>query len=80
MVGPEHVEERAVGDAVGLVQHEERRLVGQPELLEHLLDGLDLLLGLGARGVDDVQQQVGLAGLFERGLEGGDQMCAAGRG
>ena len=49
-------------------------LVGQPELLEDGLDRLDLLLGLGARGVDDVEQQVGLAGLFERGLERGDQV------
>ena len=29
VVGPEDVEERAVGDAVGLVQDEDRRVVGQ---------------------------------------------------
>ena len=45
----------------------------RPELGEHLDDGPDLLLGLGAGGVDDVQQQVGLAGLLERRLERGDQ-------
>ena len=48
-------------------------MIGQAQLVEHLLDGLDLLLGLGAGGVDDVQQQVGLAGLLERRLERGDQ-------
>ena len=80
MVGPEHVEERAVGHAVGLVQHQDRGMVGQTELLEHALDRLDLLLGLGARRVDHVQQQVGLAGLLERGLERRHQRRAAGRG
>ena len=73
VVGPEDVEERAVGDAVGLVQDEDRRVVGQPELFEDRLDGRDLHLGLGAGGVDDVQEQVGLAGLLERRLERGDQ-------
>ena len=73
MVRPQHVEERAVGDAVGLVQDEDRRMVGQLELVEDLLDGADLLLGLRARRVDHVQEQVGLARLLERGLERGDQ-------
>ena len=48
-------------------------MVRQPELFEDGLHRLDLLLGLGARGVDDVEQQVGLPGLLERGLERGDQ-------
>ena len=73
VMGLEHVEIRAVGDLVRLVQHEERGVVLEAELGEDALDGLDLALGLGAGGVDDVQEQVGLAGFLERGLERRDQ-------
>ena len=74
MMGPQDVEERAVGHAVGLVQDQQRR-DGRPgpSSSRTSTTAWIWLLGLGARGVDDVEQQVGLAGLFERGLERGDQ-------
>ena len=44
-----------------------------PSSSQHFIDGADLLEHRRIRGVGHVQQQVGLPGLFERGLEAGDQ-------
>ena len=44
-----------------------------PSSASTALTASDLALGLGAGGIDDVQEQVGLAGLLERGLERRDQ-------
>ena len=73
MVSPQHVQIGSVGHLVGLVQHEQGRVVFEAKLGEHGLDGLDLALGLGARCINDVQKQVGLTSLLERGLERRDQ-------
>ncbi len=48
-------------------------LVGA-DLGEHGVDGRDLLVAIRVRGIDDVQQQVGLAGLGERRPERGDEV------
>jgi hypothetical protein len=56
-MGLQDVEERAIGDAVGLVQDQDRGMIREPELFQDGLHRLDLRLGLGARGVDDVEQR-----------------------
>ena len=64
---------------VGLVEHEQARLVAGADLLEHVLDRarhLDELL-LGGAGVDHVQDQVGPVGLLERRAERVDQLVRA---
>ena len=67
---------RAVVEQVGLVEHEQARLVAGADLLERLLDGVahDLQLLLRRRGVEHVHQQVGAARLLERRGEGVDQL------
>ena len=50
------------------------RLVAATEFPQHLVNGLDLRLGVRVARVHDVQQQPGLPGLFQRRLERGDQM------
>ena len=45
-----------------------------PISVEHRVHRRDLLVAIGVRGVDDVQQQVGLGGLGERRAERGDQV------
>lgn len=71
--GEEDVEEGSVADAIDLVEDEDDGLLGEFEFGEHGLDGGDLLLGLGAGCVDDVEEDVGAAGLLECGLEGCDE-------
>ena len=73
VMGPQDIEERTIGHAVGLVQDQQRGMVFEPELGEDFDDGLHLAFGLGARGVHDVEQQVGLTGFLESGLERGHQ-------
>src|SRR5207248_8842700 len=47
---------------------------GDAHFLEHGSDRLELLLGVRAARIDDVQEQAGLPGFFERRLERSDQM------
>ena len=58
---------------VDLVEHEQGVLLFDAELREHAADGGDLRVDQRARGVGDVEEQVGLAGLLERRPEAGDQ-------
>ncbi len=44
------------------------------DLVEHRADGFDLLLGLGRRRVDDMDEQVGVFDHLEGGAEGLDQL------
>ena len=46
----------------------------RPELGDQLINDSCLLLPLGIREVDHVQQHVGIGQLLERGLEGLDEM------
>ena len=80
VMGLEHVEERPIGHLVGFIQDQERGVVLQSQLGQDRLDRPDLALGLGAGGVHDVQEQVGLASFLERRLERRDQARAAGPG
>ena len=60
--------------AVALVVHAQARCALRAELDDQLVDDAGLLLPLGIRQVDDVQQHVGVGQLLERGLEGLDEM------
>src|SRR5262249_44515065 len=73
VMGFEHIEERPIGNLVGLVEDEQGRVFFETQLCEHFLDGLNLTLRFGARCIDDVQEQIGLARLLEGGLERSDQ-------
>ena len=60
-------------DEIDLVEDEQRD-ARKRELGQELLGGLDVL-GLGRIGrVDDVEQEVGVGGFFERGPERGEQV------
>ena len=61
-------------EQVGLVEHEQAGDVAQPQLLQQPLDDVLLVLDVLVGGVDDVEQQVGIAELLERGAERGDQI------
>ena len=62
------------GDAIDLVEHHQRRLVGHAQLVEHDVHRLDLFLHLGRTDIHDVQQQVRLDHFLERCLECDDQV------
>ena len=48
---------------VDLVQHQDRRLLVALQFLQHRVHGADVVLGLRAARVDDVQQQLRVPGL-----------------
>jgi hypothetical protein len=56
-------------DEIRLVVDEDARDVVELELREHLLRRLHLLVARGVRGVDDVEQEIGVGGFLERGAE-----------
>lgn len=58
VVGFEDVEVGSVGDAVGLVEDEERGVVGEAELVEDALDGVDLSFGFGVGRIHHMKKQV----------------------
>ena len=60
-------------DAVDLVEHQHLRQVAGTDFLQHLVDLGDALLAVRIGGVDDVQQQVGLARFAQGGAERGDE-------
>ena len=63
-----------LAEQVRLVEDEEHRLLVQPEVHQHLVDDEPLLLPERMAGVHDVEQQIGVTRLLERGAERGDQM------
>src|SRR5450755_1518247 len=58
---------------VDLVQRYYHGQATRADLFQYLLNGLDLAMDVGMRGIDDVDQQIGLGDLLQRGAEGGDQ-------
>jgi len=54
---------------VNLVENHQRRLAFGGNFLEHSVDGRDLFFGLGVADIDNVQEQIRLDDLFERGFE-----------
>ena len=68
------VEPHAVGQRVDLVEHQQRVLLLDADLLQHLVGRGNLLVHRRIAAVGHVQQQIGLPGFFQRGLEARDQM------
>ena len=62
------------GNSIDLVEHQDRRLLVAVQFGEDRVDCLDLLVRMRVARVHDVQQQPGLAGLFERRLKRCNQM------
>ena len=62
-----------VGEGVDLVGHQERVFLLDVEFLQHRPHGGNLGVDQRARGIGHMQEQVGLPGFLERGLEAGDQ-------
>src|SRR5690606_31752116 len=60
--------------AVDLVVYQNGGNRTRPDFGQHLVDLGNLLVALRAGGIDDVQQEVGVDGFFERGAERGDQV------
>ena len=58
------------GEGVDLVEDRHAADLAGVDLSEHVFHRCDLMLVFGRRGVDDVQDRIGLADLFERALEG----------
>ena len=67
-------------ELVGLVPHEDARLLGEAEVAEDLVDRADLLIAIGIARVDDVDEQVGVRHLLERGAERARRAPRADRG
>jgi hypothetical protein len=67
------VDDLWVGD-VGLVDDDDLRHVTGTRLGEHLAHGGDLTLGVGVGAVHDVQQQIGVGDLLQRGAERLDEL------
>ena len=65
---------RGAFEEVGLVEHDEARLVARPELVEDGLDRRPVLGEVGVGGVDDLDQDVGPVDLLERRPEGVDEL------
>ena len=63
-------------EQVGLVEHQQPRLLAGADLLQHLVDRVHVGAPplLGRRGVDHVEDQVGEHGLLQRRLERLDQL------
>ena len=75
-MGEEQLQAPLGVDRVALVEHEQARAVAGADGLERLVDGAHHLghVLLGRRGVDDVQDEVGLARLVQRRGEGVDDL------
>jgi len=66
--------ERHIGwQEIDLVQRYYNRQAASADLFQYLLDGLDLAMDVGMRGIADVDQQIGLGDLLQRSAESGDQ-------
>ena len=65
---------RDVRQTVDLVEDDQRVFFPAADVFEDLLDGLDLLERVTAGDVGDVQEQVGVDGLFEGRFEAGDEV------
>src|ERR1022692_2014506 len=59
---------------VALVQHHDARNLIGADLGQHQVDGRNLPLAIGMRRVHDMQQQVGVHGLFQSASKSGDQI------
>ena len=74
MVFFQYMQIRRILQSIDLIEDQQRRFAIAAQLLEHAVDGGDLLLGLGIAGIDDVQQEPGLTGFLQGRLERGDEM------
>jgi hypothetical protein len=70
----EEVDDGFVGDGIGFVEQGEGGQVAAADIGEDLIDDVELEVGLGAGGIDNVKKEVGVDGLLEGSLEGGDQV------
>jgi len=61
-------------DEVDFIEDEQGAFVGGSELVEHGGGGGVKLLGVGGTGVDDVDEEIGEDGFFQRGAEGLDKV------
>ena len=70
---------RAVLQRVDLVEYQKLRHGIGADLRQHTLDFLHLFRMVRIGGIDDMQQQVGVDGFLQGGLEGIDQPCGKAR-
>ena len=61
-------------EQVRLVEGDQARLGPGAQLVEHGLHGLAVLVEMGIGRVDHLDEEIGLGGLLEGGLEGLDEM------
>src|SRR5262249_19674822 len=73
-VGRQQIVDGARVGEVDLVHDEELGPVGGADLAEDGADGLDLLVGVGSTGVDDVHEHVDLGDLLQRRAERLDEL------
>ena len=65
--------------AAHLVPHVHHRQVLHPQLPQNAVHGINLGRGVGVGHIHDVQQQRGIANLFQRRAEGGHQLVSSAR-
>ena len=73
LAAPQPVDDQRVGD-VGLVDDDDLLTDGASTSAQHLAHRGELGLGVGVGAVDDVQDQVGVGDLLQRGAERLDQL------
>jgi hypothetical protein len=61
-------------DAIDLVEHFDLRNCTRADRAQHFIDLTNMLETLGIAGIDDVQQQAGVARLLQRRAECSDQL------
>ncbi len=60
--------------SVDLVEQEHFRFFLHADFFQDLVDRIELLLGVGMADVEDVEEEIGVDGFFEGGLEAGDEV------
>ena len=73
VAGQQGIAGDAVGQRVDLVERQERVLLLDAQFGEHAAHRADLLVDQRTGGIGDMEQQIGLPGLLERGAEARDQ-------
>jgi hypothetical protein len=65
----EFLQNKGIFALIDLIQHSDDRMVECVELLENLVRGFCLLLGIRAARIDEMKQNIGMHSLLERALE-----------